>query len=373
MNLTADSETRVLKGAPVCQPAVPSGPVERETIRWSTPLNSEVCASASVIILTRNAEQYLRELLPRLQGTTPAPRRVLFIDTRSTDSTAAMISEAGYRLKVIEAQDFGHGRTRNLGLDLCSDSDYVVYLTQDALPVGSDWLAQLLSPFARADVAVVFGRQIPRPGAPIAERFPRLFNYPETSEITVEPDIGRLGIKAVFGSNSFAAYNLLRLQSIGGFPENLPSTEEIAATLKLLRAGYARAYCSSAIAIHSHNLTLSQEFRRYFDVGVSLDCDSDLCSPSISTSGAGKSVLVAELRYARGESGHAAIIGVLVRTACKFAGFQLGRHHRLLPKRFCQWCSVHTYSWNRDSTSSAGSALAIDHSTAQTQTAAGES
>ncbi len=313
----------------------------------AVPPGRALCASASVVVPTRNAERHLPSLLARLQATVPPPKRVLFIDTDSTDGTAAMITDAGYTLKVIKSREFGHGRTRNLGLDLCSDSDHVVYLTQDALPIGRDWLANLLTPFATPDVAVVFGRQLPRPNASMAERFPRVFNYPDTSEITAEPDIGRRGIKAVFCSNSFAAYDRRRLLSIGGFPENLPSSEDIVATFRLLRAGYRRTYCAKAMAVHSHHYTLRQEFRRYFDIGASLACDAEMRSASVATASAGTSVLLAQMRYARTGGGFGAVLGVLIRTASKFSGFQLGRHHRRLPRGMCRLCSMHVNHWSQ--------------------------
>jgi rhamnosyltransferase len=223
----------------------------------------------------------------------------------------------------------------------------VVFLTHDALPVGPDWLVRLLAPFGRPDVAVAFGRQLPRPGATIGERFARLFNYPETQETTTEADLKRRGIKAVFCSNSFAAYDRAALCSIGRFPEDLPLGEDMAATLRLLRAGYARAYCATACAIHSHNYTLRQEFGRYFDIGVLLDCDPELRQARVAASGEGKSILLAEMRYARAEGGVAAMAGVLARAVSKLTGFQLGRHYRLMPRTLCRWFSMHSYYWVR--------------------------
>ncbi len=306
-----------------------------------------LCATTSVVVLTRNSEDHLADLLSSLAATAPPPHRVLFIDSRSTDRTASMIAAAGYALEVIDPNDFGHGRTRNLALDLCGDSSHVVFLTHDALPVGPDWLLRLLSPFARPDVAVAFGRQLPRPGATIAERFARIFNYPDRPETTTEADVKRRGIKAVFCSNSFAAYDRAVLHGIGGFPEDLPMGEDMAATLRLLRAGYARAYCASACAIHSHDYTLRQEFGRYFDIGVLLDCDPALRDAQIAASGEGRSILSAELRYARQQGGLPAMAGVLARAASKLTGFQLGRHYRLMPRTLCRTFSMHSYYWSR--------------------------
>jgi rhamnosyltransferase len=300
---------------------------------------------ASIAIPTRNAEHCLPGLLAVLRTTRPAPRRVLFIDSGSNDRSHSLIRQAGFDLHVIDARDFGHGRTRNLALSLCPDTRYLVYLTQDAVPVGADWLGQLLVPFAREDVAVVYGRQLSRPNATRAERFARNFNYPETDLITTEQDITTRGIKAVFCSNSFAAYDAKRLCAVGGFPEDLPMGEDMAATLRLLRVGYARAYCAAATAIHSHDYSFIQEFRRYFDIGVLLDRDPELQRAQVEASGEGLSILKAELQDAQKEGGLIAAGAVLGRAGLKLTGFQLGRSYRLIPRALCRRLSMHAQYW----------------------------
>lgn len=303
--------------------------------------------SVSVVVPTRNAEPHLAALLASLRAAAPAPQRVLFIDSGSTDRSQALIREAGHDLEVIDPRDFGHGRTRNFALRLCGESRYVVFLTQDSIPVGRDWLSRILAPFARPDVAISFGRQLPRPDAPLAERFAREFNYPETADVTVEADITQRGIKAVFCSNSFAAYDRAKLESVGGFPENLPLGEDMAAAMRLLRAGFARAYCPSAAAIHSHDYTIAQEFRRYFDIGVLLDIDPELQRARLAASGEGKAALLAETRLAWQAAGARAVLAAVVHAANKFAGFQLGRNFRMLPRWLCRKCSMHAAYWSR--------------------------
>jgi rhamnosyltransferase len=300
---------------------------------------------ASVIIPTRQAESYLPQLLARLADTEPPPRRVLFIDSASTDRTQELVRQAGYDLEIIDPATFGHGRTRNLALRLCADTRFAVFLTQDAVPVGPDWLVRLLAAFSRPDVAVSYGRQLSRPNATLPERFAREFNYPATDEITTEADIARRGIKAVFCSNSFAAYDRARLLSVGGFPEDLPMGEDMAATLRLLRRGFARAYCATATAVHSHSYSIGEEFRRYFDIGVLLDCDPELQRARLSASNEGQSMVKAELREAWAQGGAAAAADVVARASGKLIGFYLGRKYRLFPRSVCRRLSLHSYYW----------------------------
>ncbi|HBP78237.1 MAG TPA: rhamnosyltransferase, partial [Halomonas sp.] len=45
-------------------------------------------------------------------------------------------------------------------------------------------------------------------------------------------------------------------------------SEDMMAGARLLQQGWKLAYCADACVQHSHNYSLSAEFKRYFDVGV---------------------------------------------------------------------------------------------------------
>lgn len=88
---------------------------------------------------------------------------VVVVDSGSTDGTTALAEGLGARVHRIRQEEFGHGRTRNLGVSLAR-GEFVALLVQDALPADTSWLAAMVESL-RADeqVAGVYGRQIPRP------------------------------------------------------------------------------------------------------------------------------------------------------------------------------------------------------------------
>lgn len=307
----------------------------------------DAVARSAVIILTLNAEAWMPRLLSALDQLPQAPARVLFVDSASTDGTVAMARAAGHRVHNIRRADFGHGRTRNVAAGLCTDCDYLVYLTQDACPQGEDWLAELLRPFADPQVALVYGRQLPRPEATFAERQARDFNYPATPDRSERGDLARRGIKAVFCSNSFAAYRRAALAAVGGFPEKLPMGEDMAAALRLLQAGHARVYHPAAAAVHSHDYTLVQEFKRYFDIGALLAIDPELMRVKLPASGEGLRFLKAELAEVLRNGRPLGVLAVLARTAAKSAGYALGLRHALLPVPMKRRLSMHSYYWRQ--------------------------
>ena len=307
------------------------------------PSPASLCAQASVVVLTLNAAPWMPGLLAAFRSLRHAPRRVLFIDSASTDATAQLAQADGHTVRAIQRAEFGHGKTRNLGVRLCADSAFMVFLTQDALPVGDDWLERILAPMADAGVALVYGRQLPRPEAGLSERFAREFNYPAgPAEQTSAADLGSRGIKAVFCSNSFAAYRSSALAAIGGFPEALPLGEDMSAALRLLQQGYRRAYEPGAVAVHSHAYSLREEFRRYFDIGALMAMDPELRRLHLATTGEGWRYARAEWNAARSP---AQKLAVLARVLAKFSGFALGKRYRWLPRRLRGAFGMHRFFW----------------------------
>lgn len=309
--------------------------------------HTALAARTAVIVVTLNAQAHMPALLAALAGLTDPPRRVLFVDSSSDDQTVPMARSAGHEVHRIDRAEFGHGRTRNAAARLCDDCDYLVFLTQDACPQGSDWLACLLMPFDDPAVALVYGRQLPRAAANWSERYAREFNYSSLPDRSQREDIEQRGIKAVFCSNSFAAYRRRALESVGAFPEHLPMGEDMAVALRLLQQGYARVYQPTARAVHSHGYSVTQELKRYFDIGALMAMDLELRRARLSASGEGLRFLRGELAGAWAQGRPLEALGVIVRAAAKYLGFSLGQRYAMLPGPWRQRLSMHSFFWSR--------------------------
>ncbi|MGH9527751.1 MAG: glycosyltransferase family 2 protein, partial [Terriglobales bacterium] len=221
----------------------------------------------SVIVPTLNAAERLPRLLERLWAQQPPPAEILIIDSASRDDTVAQAARFHCRIHGIERAAFDHGGTRHLGLSLTS-SRYAVFLTQDALPCDTGFLAALLAPL-EAGCAAAYARQMPYPGASPLEQFQRAFNYPPCSYVRRAADLERMGLKAAFFSNVASAVDREAYGAVGGFPSGVVFNEDMMLACRLLRAGYQIAYAAEARVFHSHSYALSQQFRRYFDIGAS--------------------------------------------------------------------------------------------------------
>jgi rhamnosyltransferase len=172
----------------------------------------------------------------------------------------------------------------------------------------------------------------------------RLFNYPAESRVVSLADKARLGLKACFMSNSFAAYRVADLQAVGGFPSDVILGEDMSVAARLLMAGKSVAYVADACAYHSHNYSVMQEFRRYFDTGVFHARSPWLLAEFGSASGEGLRFVRSELAYLwRHAPGW--IPSALVRTAAKLIGYRLGRLESRWPLWFKRWCTMHKGYW----------------------------
>lgn len=303
-------------------------------------------ASTALIVPTYNARRYLAELVPAIRALDPAPDKILFVDSSSPDGTADALRTEGFTVHVIPKNEFGHGRTRNLAARMCKGAEILIFLTQDAIPEDPRLVANLCAPFSDPAVGVAFGRQTPYPDASVASRFARLFNYPDTPRRTVAADIPVRGIKALFCSNSCAAYRASAFEKVGGFPEDLPLGEDLSICGRLLEAGFASVYEPSARVRHSHNYTLFEEFTRYFDIGALLAVDPWLAARRLKSGGEGLRFVRAEIDYTRTHGTLRDLIEIPFRTAAKLAGFKLGGKVRSLPLSLARKLSMHAYYWS---------------------------
>ena len=163
-----------------------------------------------------------------------------------------------------------------------SIGDYVIFITQDALPANEKFIENLIYPFSLDEnIAVSTGRQIPRDDAWPFEKLVRNFNYPSQSRIRSAKDIPELGIKTFFTSDCCSAYRRDIFLKLGGFSFPVMTGEDLYFAAKTINSGYKIAYAADAGVIHSHNFTLLQQYRRNFQIGYETEKHKDiLCGVS---------------------------------------------------------------------------------------------
>jgi rhamnosyltransferase len=304
-------------------------------------------APTALVLPTLNAGADFVVWLDSLRMQTFRPDRLLLVDSSSSDSTADMAREFGFEVRTIERSAFSHGGTRRESVELLEDSEIVIFLTQDAFLASPEALARLVRWFDDPKVGAVYGRQLPRRTAQPIEAHARLYNYPRESCVKTRDDIPQLGIKTSFISNSFAAWRRSALLAEGSFPTHTIQNEDAWVASRMIIAGWKVVYAADAEVYHSHPFSWSQEFRRYFDIGVFHARDPWIRSQFGQAGGEGARFVRSELRYLS-QKRPSAIPSAIIRTGLKLLGYKLGHLERHLPFGLKRVLSANKQYWERD-------------------------
>ena len=269
---------------------------------------------------------------------------VLLIDSGKGISYADAIGGMNVEIRHISSQDFNHGGTRQWGIDQCSESDIYVFLTQDAIPADAYAIENLVAAFDDEQVGSAYGRQLPHEGAGIFGRIARAFNYPPESHIYGLEDRKQHGIKTAFISNSFAAYRKEAMHSVGGFPKDTILSEDMYVAAKMLLAGWRVAYVADAMVYHSHDYTMLQEFRRYFDIGVFHAREPWIQRDFGKAEGEGKRFVMTEFRSVMRHH-PMSLWEIPLRDGLKYLGYCMGKREAQIPNTWKKKCSMFPQYW----------------------------
>ena len=224
----------------------------------------------SILIPTLDGEGDLRRLLPALAGLRfEGGLECIAIDSSSGDGTVSLLEAAGFEVSVIPRSEFGHGRTRN-ALAQRARGEFLVFLSQDALPLGEDFIDRMVAPFADPTVAGVTARVLPNEGddaltARTVVDSPEAAAQSETRRWSSPADY-----QAMTGPERVA---LLRFNNVAScirasvlaavpFPE-VPFGEDFAWAARAMASGHAIHHAGDAAVQHAHRYGPRSAFERY--------------------------------------------------------------------------------------------------------------
>jgi rhamnosyltransferase len=298
----------------------------------------------TVAIPTLNAGQDLPRLLQALKEQT-VPYELLVIDSSSSDDTVPVAASFGAKTITVRREDFDHGGTRNLAVQEAK-GDFIVFLTQDAVPANEHALEHLLRPFSDPRVAAAYGRQLPNSGASTFAEHLRLFKYPAEARVKGLQDKAAYGIETPFLSDSFSAYRKEALQEVGLFKHGIIFAEDVHAGARLILAGHSIAYVPAAEVYHSHNHTMVEECKRYFDTAVFYQSEAWIGEAFGRNNREAWRYTWSEFLYVGKHGKPLLLLEFFPRTALRVIGFILGRCYRMLPRGLCRRLSAHPGWWS---------------------------
>ena len=298
--------------------------------------------NTSILIPTYNASQHLERLLIALRSQSLKDAEIIIIDSSSQDKTIEIAKAFDVRVLTIPQKQFDHGGTRTMVGKLAT-GDILVYLTQDALPVDEKAVRTLIRLLCEDNtIGLTFGRQIPYEDATPHAKHLRFFNYPDRSYTRAVGDKALYGVKTAFCSNSFAAYRRSALEDVGWFQDKLLMGEDLHVCARMLMKGYRVGYVAEAVVYHSHNYTVAQEFKRYFDLGVFFEKEHWLLDEFGRPEGEGVKFVRSEFSYLRSHGLLHLLPISLMRAAAKLIGYRLGHYYRYLPRTVLSRVSMHS-------------------------------
>jgi rhamnosyltransferase len=222
----------------------------------------------SVVIPVKNGGQDLRRCLEGISAQqVDDDVEVVVVDSGSTDGSDAVAEAGGARVHRIPPEEFNHGGTRNLGASLAR-GDVLVFTSQDAFAADEAWLATLTAPLADDRVGGAYGRQVAHEGAKPPEEFFLDYLYGARDRVQRAGSEAELSMETTLFSNVNSA---MRREVFERFPfvDDINMSEDQEWSRRVLLAGYAIAYEPSAVVRHSHDYTLGDAFRRFYESGFS--------------------------------------------------------------------------------------------------------
>lgn len=209
-----------------------------------------------------NAEHYVGNLYKSfLMQKKVNINKIRFILTESKDNTEKVLNDNGIEYKKIKAREFSHSFVREVEA-FNSDSDIVVFVTQDVIIEDEMWLFNLVKDLDDENIVASYSRQITKYNN--IEKYTRELNYPSVSHIVSKKDIQKLGLKTFFFSDASSAISTRIFKELNGYDQKrLPISEDMYIAYKIIMSNFKIKYCSDSVVYHSHNFSLKEIYDRY--------------------------------------------------------------------------------------------------------------
>ena len=290
--------------------------------------------SVSILFVVKNERRNLERMFPTLLAQDyVGPVEYICVDSGSSDGTVEFMREHGAVIREIPPGDFHHGRTRNLAASLAT-GEILVMLSGDAFPVSARWLSNLAGPFADPRVGAVYGKQTAPEGMGALRRQSLASEYSETRQVRDPARIDRYNPGHFRFSNANGAVRR-ELWERFRWNEALLLAEDQGLCRDILNAGYQVIYEPEAEVIHGHERSLWGEFKFALDNGLSLSRIGILNNPEVGGElRYGLARVKTDLSHFMKRGRFDCVVLSLLSFAARYAGVQMGKRERKLPRWF---------------------------------------
>jgi glycosyltransferase involved in cell wall biosynthesis len=204
----------------------------------------------SVVIISRNVENFIRDCLDSLVHQSRTPDEVIVVDSDSTDATHEIVEEYAAKWPFVKLYVYSSqkGEGRNYGAAK-STGDIIAFIDSDAI-AHALWVEEMIKAMENADV--VAGREV------------RLGYHGFTSLKRV----GMLhkGMDVTYPSVNLA-YRRTAFEAINGFDTLFKEAEDVDINYRAVDAGFKLIYWPTAIVYHNARSTFTAFFKQAFWYG----------------------------------------------------------------------------------------------------------
>ena len=195
----------------------------------------------SIVIRTKNEERWIGSCLEAITRQTRSDYEVVLVDNNSTDKTVDKALQHGVTLVCIDK--FRPGAAINRGIE-AAKGDIIVCLSGHCIPVGKDWLNNLVKPLEDETIAGVYGRQEPLAFTSDLDKRDLLITFGLDQ---------RVQVKDSFFHNANSAFRK-SLWNQYPFDELVTNIEDRIWADQVLKAGFRIFYEPTASVYHHHGI-----------------------------------------------------------------------------------------------------------------------
>jgi rhamnosyltransferase len=212
----------------------------------------------SIIMRSCNDSDVIRGTLQMVRAQTFTNYELWNFDSTSTDGTLDIIREFNtpQRIRLNDPASYNPGRVLNEAV-AATGGDILVFLNSDATPENEDWLQQLIAPLRDTACGASYGRQTPRPDC-------RSLFVKDTERAFGDGHVSAGWLHFFSMANSAVRRELLESHP---FDTAIQYSEDIDWSYRVRNLGHGIVYVPDAPAMHSHNYTLGQSYRRHYGEG----------------------------------------------------------------------------------------------------------
>ncbi len=305
----------------------------------------------NVIIPVYKPGKEFGTLINRINKQTIAPEKIILMWTIPSGTTLEDAKRDSHSyisnnviIEYVEQKDFDHGGTRKLAMSI-SKSEYVVCMTQDAMPLNEHLFEYLINEFGDTNVAACYARQVADHTISLAERITRKFNYPVNERVQNKSTLNQYGIKTYFCSDVCAMYRKSYYEQVGGFVEKTIFNEDMIMAANLIDNDYTVKYVPKAKVLHAHNYSYMQQLRRNFDLAVSHKQYSDIFN-RVSSESEGIKLVKMSMKKLIKVGRPYLIPDLILQSGFKYMGYFIGKRYNRLPRFIVKKLTMNKLYWS---------------------------